>query len=96
MLIGILAKVQETQKRAGDRVAVDRLQVRAELQADRLAGVWANRAREKWQFSEPGDVEAVLQTASAVGDGWLQRAAHGYGLKSGYVASCNTFRAEQL
>jgi hypothetical protein len=43
------------------------LQVRVELQADCLAGIWANRAQERWQFIEPGDVEAAMQTASAIG-----------------------------
>jgi uncharacterized protein len=86
------------------------------LQADCLAGVWVNRAQAKWQFIEPGDVEAALQTASAIGDDRLQRQTQGYvvpdafthgssaqrtrlfmtGLKSGQVASCDTFRAEQL
>jgi predicted metalloprotease len=92
------------------------LQVRVELQADCLAGVWANQAQEKWKFIEPGDVEAAMQTASAIGDDRLQRQSQGYvvpdafthgssaqrtrwfmtGLKSGKVASCDTFSAEQL
>jgi predicted metalloprotease len=92
------------------------LQVRVELQADCLAGVWANRAQAKWKFIEPGDVEAAMQTASAIGDDRLQRQSQGYvvpdsfthgsseqrtrwfmtGLKSGEVASCDTFRAAQL
>jgi predicted metalloprotease len=54
------------------------LQVRVELQADCLAGVWANRAQAKWQFIEPGDVESALQTASAIGDDRLQRRTQGY------------------
>jgi predicted metalloprotease len=54
------------------------LQVRVELQADCLAGVWANRSQAKWQFIEPGDVEAAMQTASAIGDDRLQRQAQGY------------------
>jgi predicted metalloprotease len=99
-----------------DKVEANNLQVRVELQADCLAGVWANRAQQKWQFIEPGDVEAALQTASAIGDDRLQRQAQGYvvpdafthgssgqrtrwfmtGLKSGNVASCDTFRTQQL
>ena len=54
------------------------LQVRVELQADCLAGAWANRAQAKWQFIEPGDVEAAMQTASAIGDDRLQAQAQGY------------------
>src|SRR6516225_5010232 len=113
--LGILPKVQEAQS-GMDKVDANALQVRVELQADCLAGVWANRAQAKWQFIEPGDVEAALQTASAIGDDRLQRRTQGYvvpdafthgtsaqrtrwfmtGLKSGQVASCDTFRADQI
>jgi predicted metalloprotease len=61
-----------------DQVESNSLQVRVELQADCLAGVWANRSQAKWQFIEPGDVESALQTASAIGDDRLQRQAQGY------------------
>ncbi|HLL27938.1 MAG TPA: neutral zinc metallopeptidase [Xanthobacteraceae bacterium] len=76
-LLGILPKVQEAQQSMSDR---DRnaLQVRVELQADCLAGVWANRSEQKWNFLEPGDIQAALQTASAIGDDRLQRQTQGY------------------
>src|SRR5271163_709510 len=76
-LLGILPKVQSAQ-RGMDKVEVNRLQVRVELQADCLAGIWANHAQETWGFIEPGDVESALQTASAIGDDRLQRQAQGY------------------
>jgi uncharacterized protein len=114
-LLGVLPKVQQAQRGMGQADA-NGLQVRVELQADCLAGVWANRAQAKWQFIEPGDVESALQTASAIGDDRLQRQSKGYvvpdafthgssaqrtrwfmiGLKSGDVASCDTFRTQQL
>lgn len=75
--LGLLPQVQEAQ-RGMDKVDANSLQVRVELQADCLAGVWANRAQEKWQFIEPGDVESALQTASAIGDDRLQRRSQGY------------------
>jgi hypothetical protein len=61
-----------------DKVEANQLQVRVELQADCLAGVWAHNAEEKWRFIEPGDVESAMQTASAIGDDRLQRQAQGY------------------
>ena len=76
-LLGILPKVQSTQ-RGMDKVEANRLQVRVELQADCLAGIWANRAQQTWGFIEPGDVESALQTASAIGDDRLQKQAQGY------------------
>ena len=51
---------------------------RVELQADCLAGIWAHHAEELWKFIEPGDVEAAMQTASAIGDDRLQRRTQGY------------------
>ena len=75
--LGILTKVQEAQS-GMDKAEANALQVRVELQADCLAGVWAKRAQAKWQFIEPGDVEAALQTATAIGDDRLQRQTQGY------------------
>jgi uncharacterized protein len=112
--LGLLPRVQEEQ-RGMDKAEANSLQVRVELQADCLAGIWANRAQERWQFIEPGDVEAAMQTASAIGDDRLQKQAQGYvvpdafthgtsaqrtrwfmtGLKSGDVASCDTFRTQE-
>ncbi len=114
-LLGILPKAQQMQRGLG-KAEANHLQVRIELQADCLAGVWANHSQERWKFLEPGDVEAALKTASAIGDDRLQRQAQGYvvpdafthgsseqrvrwfsaGLKSGSIASCNTFNAAQL
>jgi hypothetical protein len=76
-LIGILPKVQRMQQ-SMDRTDSNSIQVRVELQADCLAGVWAHHAQETWNFIEPGDVEAALQTASAIGDDRLQRQSQGY------------------
>lgn len=76
-LLGILPKVQQMQ-RGMDQTEANQLQVRVELQADCLSGVWANHSEAKWKFLDPGDVEAALQTASAIGDDTLQRRAQGY------------------
>jgi uncharacterized protein len=76
-LLGLLPQVQEAQ-RGMDQAGANQLQVRVELQADCLAGVWANHAEEKWRFLEPGDIEAAMQTASAIGDDRLQRRTQGY------------------
>jgi predicted metalloprotease len=77
-LLGILPKAQDTQRAAGSKAAANRIQVRVELQADCFAGVWANRSNQRWKSIEPGDVEAALQTAAAIGDDRLQKQARGY------------------
>jgi predicted metalloprotease len=76
-LLGILPKVQQMQQGL-DQVSANQLQVRVELQADCFAGVWAHHADEKWRVIEPGDVEAAMQTASAIGDDRMQRRGQGY------------------
>ena len=81
-LLGILPKVQQQQQEL-DKVSANRLQVRVELQADCFAGVWARHENERLRrenkppLVEPGDVEAAMQTASAIGDDTLQRHATG-------------------
>jgi predicted metalloprotease len=75
-LLGILPKVQQMQ-RGMDKVEANQLQVRVELQADCFAGVWAHLERQRRDFLEPGDVDAALQTAAAIGDDTLQRKAGG-------------------
>jgi uncharacterized protein len=76
-LLGILPKAQQAQRAAGDRVMANRIQVRVELQADCFGGVWAHHAEQRWKVLQPGDIEAALQTASAIGDDMLQRKAQG-------------------
>ena len=76
-LLGILPKVQRAQQ-ASDKVTANQLQVRTELQADCLAGVWASHSNKRRQFIDPGDIDQALQTAAAIGDDRLQRQARGY------------------
>jgi uncharacterized protein len=77
-LLGILPKAQSAQRAAGNKADANRIQVRVELQADCLAGVWANHSNQRWKSIESGDVEAALQTAAAIGDDRLQKQAQGY------------------
>ena len=77
-LLGILPKAHQAQQAAGSKAAANRIQVRVELQADCFAGIWANQSDQRWKSIEPGDVEAALQTAAAIGDDRLQKQARGY------------------
>jgi predicted metalloprotease len=94
-LLGILPRVQQAQRRV-DQVDANQLQVRVELQADCLAGVWAHHAEEKWRFIEPGDVEAALQTASAIGDDRLQRRTQGYVVPDAFTHGSSEERTRWL
>jgi uncharacterized protein len=76
--LGILPRVTQAQEAASSQADANALQVRVELQADCLAGVWANRAQQKHNFLDPGDVDQALQTASAIGDDRLQKEMQGF------------------
>jgi predicted metalloprotease len=77
-LLGILERVRREQQQAGSRAEANALQVRVELQADCLSGVWVNKEKQKRpNFLEEGDIDAALQTATAIGDDTLQRKAQG-------------------
>jgi predicted metalloprotease len=75
--LGILDAARQRQ-RGVSKADANRVQVRVELQADCLAGVWAARADKRWQLIQPGDVEAAMRTAAAIGDDRLQKQAQGY------------------
>jgi uncharacterized protein len=75
-LLGIADKVEEL-KGTLDESSVNALQVRMELQADCLAGVWANLNDQLRNRLEPGDVEEGLNAASQIGDDMIQRKTQG-------------------
>ena len=75
-VLGIEQQVE--QARAGmTETQANALSVRVELQADCLAGVWANHANQEKGLIESGDVDEALGAASAVGDDTLQKEATG-------------------
>jgi predicted metalloprotease len=73
-LLGISDQVQQLQARASKREG-NAIQVRMELQADCLAGVWGHHNS---QLLDPGDIEEAMRAAQSIGDDTLQRAGQGY------------------
>ncbi|ADM09044.1 hypothetical protein PB2503_04847 [Parvularcula bermudensis HTCC2503] len=71
--LGILDQTKEFQDLVS-RWEANQLQVRIELQADCLAGLWASRER---QAVEPGDIEEAQDAAEAIGDDRLQEQSGG-------------------
>jgi len=76
-LLGISDRVHAAQQRASESQA-NALSVRVELQADCLAGVWANRANRERHILDPGDMEEGLNAAAQIGDDRMQMRARGY------------------
>ncbi len=75
-LLGIAERIHTAQSRRS-KTEGNALQVRMDLQADCLAGVWANNAQRARQILESGDIEEGLNAASAIGDDRLQRQSMG-------------------
>ena len=75
-LLGITEEVHGSRQRLSEGEA-NRMSVRLELQADCLAGVWANRTEREHDFLEEGDIDEALNAASAIGDDRLQQRGGG-------------------
>jgi len=75
-LLGTSERVQQQRSRM-DQAGANALSVRLELQADCYAGVWGFSAARR-NILEPGDVEAALAAATAIGDDRLQKQSRGY------------------
>ncbi len=95
-LLGILPKVQAAQQRALRRGDANSLSVRVELMADCLAGVWAANAEHKYRILQPGDLEAAVNTAQAIGDDRLQKAAQGYDVPDSFTHGSSAQRVQWL
>lgn len=76
-ILGIAEKVQRA-KSSRSKKEGNRLQVRMELQADCLAGVWAHLNDQLNQRLEPGDIDEGLNAAKQIGDDMIQRRQQGY------------------
>ena len=77
-LLGIAQAVQERKMQARSEAEANALQVRMELQADCLAGVWASLNEQVRSRLEPGDIEEGLNAAAQIGDDMIQRRSQGY------------------
>ena len=74
-LTGVLDDVQKA-KQGLSQTQQNELNVRLELQADYLAGVWANHV-QGMGYLEDGDIDEAMNAAAAVGDDRIQEQATG-------------------
>ncbi len=72
--LGVSMAVQKARSRTNEAEG-NALSVKAELQADCYAGVWAHHAHEQSRLLEEGDIEEGLKTAAAIGDDQMMRNA---------------------
>ena len=76
-LLGTLDKSHSRMSRMSQADA-NKESVRIELQADFLAGVWGHHENRMFNSLEEGDLEEAINTASVIGDDYLQKKAQGY------------------
>ncbi|HEY3966643.1 MAG TPA: neutral zinc metallopeptidase [Planctomycetaceae bacterium] len=90
-LLGTMDKVDARRSRM-NKAEANHLSVKLELQADFLAGVWANRANKMKHIIESGDVEAAIQAANAIGDDTLQKQSQGYAVPDSFTHGTSSQR----
>lgn len=73
---------------------MNRVSVATELQADFYAGVWAKQTDNREHILEPGDIDAALSAAEAVGDDNIQRRAQGYVNQESFTHGSSAQRKE--
>ena len=83
-ILGISGQVQQQRQRVSEAQG-NQLSVRLELQADCLAGVWANSTHQRTQFLEQGDIEEAMDAAEKIGDDFLQKKARGYAVPDSFT-----------
>ncbi|WP_285671659.1 KPN_02809 family neutral zinc metallopeptidase [Paralimibaculum aggregatum] len=76
-LMGVMAETARA-RRGASAAEANAISVMVELQADCLAGLWAQRAERRFGSLEPGDIEEAMNAAAQIGDDALQRRSQGH------------------
>ena len=94
-LSGTSNSIRRAQQAAGEAES-NALQVRMELQADCLAGVWARQVNRSGDQLDAGDLEEGLRAAEAIGDDTLQRSAGRRPVPESFTHGTSAQRQEAL
>lgn len=94
-LLGTLQKTEQL-RRSGrySEAEMNRVSVATELQADFYAGLWARYTQNRENFLEPGDLEAAISAAEAVGDDNIQKRSQGYVNQESFTHGSSAQRKE--
>ena len=94
-LLGTLQKTEQL-RRSGrySETELNKVSVATELQADFYAGLWAKYTDNREKFLEPGDLEAAISAAEAVGDDNIQNRSQGYVNQEGFTHGSSAQRKE--
>ncbi|MCB1754560.1 MAG: neutral zinc metallopeptidase [Gammaproteobacteria bacterium] len=91
--LGISMAVQNARSRVSEAQG-NALSVKAELQADCYAGVWAHHAHKQSYLLEEGDIEEGLNTAAAIGDDKMMKRAGQWVRPDSFTHGSSEQRAE--
>ena len=94
-VLGTLGKTEQL-RRSGRYSDTDlnRVSVATELQADFYAGLWARYSNDRENFLEPGDLEAAMSAAEAVGDDNIMQRSQGYVNQEAFTHGSSAQRKE--
>ncbi|MDH6251740.1 putative metalloprotease [Chryseobacterium sp. H1D6B] len=94
-LLGTTQKV-DALRRSGrySEADLNRVSVATELQADFYAGVWAKQTDNREHILEPGDIDAAISAAEAVGDDNIQKRSQGYVNQESFTHGSSAQRKE--
>ena len=94
-LLGTLTKAHNQMSRVSEKES-NQISVRLELQADFYAGIWAHHDNKMFGSLEDGDIEEGLNTASVIGDDYLQKKARGYSVPESFNHGTSAQRVKWL
>ena len=94
-LLGTLNEAHSKMSRVSEKES-NQISVRLELQADFYAGIWAYHDNKMFGSLEDGDIEEGLNTASVIGDDYLQKKARGYTVPESFNHGTSAQRVKWL
>lgn len=94
-VLGTLGKTEQL-RRSGrySEADLNRVSVATELQADFYAGLWAKYTDNREKFLEPGDIDAAISAAEAVGDDNIMKRSQGYVNQEAFTHGSSAQRKE--
>lgn len=94
-ILGTLQKTEQL-RRSGrySQVQLNKVSVATELQADFYAGLWARYTDDRARILEPGDIDAAISAAEAVGDDNIMKRSQGYVNQEAFTHGSSAQRKE--
>ncbi len=94
-LLGTLGETEKL-RRSGNysETEMNKVSVATELQADFYAGLWSRYTDQREKFLEPGDIEAAINAAEAVGDDNIMNRSQGYVNQESFTHGSSAQRKE--